>query len=138
MPQQLYRLPTHPGGVLVQQMKIVSVDGDFLVCHTWDGTTEGTDAIKVARPYLLRRTPFDGASRGSISYVYVDDQQRTSSKSGEDDITEYVTPNYLAADVIYAIVNHRGGTGVVDDGSLAVGWVDLNVDGRAWAQDDSE
>jgi hypothetical protein len=136
--QDIFRLGDVFGGILGAQMKIASVDGDYLVCHSWDGTSAGTADISVARPYLLRRTPFDGtAGRNSITYAYTDDQTRTATKSGEADITEVVTPSYVAGDIIYAAAGIRGGTDAEDDDAAALVWLDLNVDQRAWCESDA-
>jgi hypothetical protein len=132
MEQIVVRKAHGPRGHIMQQFKVHEIDGDYLICHTWDGTDEGAVDIKVARPYLLRRTPFDGYTRNSITYTYVSDVERTAAKSGETDITELVTPSYQVGDVIYAIRDIRGGTAVED----APNWLDCNVDGRAWAESD--
>lgn len=119
--------------VRVQQFKVVSVQQDYLVCRTWNGTEQGDSDVFVALPYLLRRTPFDGAARNGISYSYGDNVSRTASLSGEDE-AQVMVPSYVAGDVIYAVRNSAGGTGVTAN-AAAVQWLDLNVDGRAWAKE---
>ena len=37
----------------IARLRVKSVQDDHLVCRTWDGTTEGTSDIKVAKPYVI-------------------------------------------------------------------------------------
>jgi hypothetical protein len=113
----------------VLRLRFKNMDGDYLNCVTWDGTDEGTQTIKIAKPYLLRRTPFDGQTRNGVSYVYSDAITRQATK-GEDTITETVVPVYVLDDELYGISAPAGGTGV----AAAPDYLDLNLDGRAWAE----
>lgn len=123
------------GNITLQQFRVVSVDGDFLLCHTWDGSSEGVTNITVAKPYLLRRGPFDGQTRNGVSYVYASDTTRTATlvadATTEDEV---IVPSYQADDIIYACPYVVGGTSAQDDGAVAVEWLDVNVCGRAWAK----
>lgn len=117
----------------IRQFKITEVFGDHLECVPWDGVAEGAAIAFVARPPTLRAS---AAGRGSITYtgVATDGQTRTAS-DGVDTETQIVIPSYLVGDVIYAVRNVVGGTGVTREAGVAVGWLDLNVDGRQWAED---
>jgi hypothetical protein len=119
------------GGSDEKFFKFKSHGVDYLVCKEWDPVEEieGTDDIWIAKPPLLRRTPFDGHTRGSISYIYTNDFTRTASMSGETDSTELIVPYYLVDDIIVA-VKKEGETGVVD-----CDWEDNNDDGRCWCAD---
>lgn len=133
------------GAGLLYQMKVKSEDGDFLICRFWDSIREieGNDDIKVAKPYMLRRTPFDGASRvidgTTYNFAYTDDRTRTSTNAGDgaDVETYHVDPEYLEDDIIYAERAVIGGTAVVDESSPAVDvvWLDSNRCGREWVQE---
>lgn len=112
--------------------KIVSVGNDVLLCHTWDGTTEGADSIIIAKPYLLRRTPFHGQTRNGVTYSYTNAYTRTASKSGEDNITEIITTSYQAGDIIRAI---PGPTDVTYEDEVVM-LEDANNDGRDWNESD--
>jgi len=118
---------------LIVQLVIVSVEDDHLVCHSWDGETAGNTDILVAKPYLLRRTPFDGGERDGVSYDYTSSIQRTATKDATTE-TQVIVPTYVADDVIYAARFTDGGTDVVDDDYQRVSMIDMNVDGRAWAK----
>jgi hypothetical protein len=119
-----------------QQFVITGVDGDYVTAHTLRDGHEGAQTIYIAKPYLLRRTPFDGLSRSGITYTYSSHvtRQADDGSSTEDQV---VVPGYVAGDVIYA-VRPIGGTGVTrpdgSGGTYDVTWLDLNCDGRAWAK----
>lgn len=128
--------------VQVRQFRVVAVYGDFVTCARLDGTyeneAEDDDQTYVAKPYLLRRTPFDGYSRNDISYAYTDDVTRTATDADDNTETQVVVPSYVFGDIIYAVTNVDGGTGVeVDTGKerLTPEWLDINADGRAWAKE---
>lgn len=112
----------------VQQFVISSVSGDFLVCRSLSGTSSGTADVNVARPYLLRRTIWSGATRNGVTYTYSGVQSRDATTGGTA-INEKVTPSYQATDVITAISLPIGGIG-----NTGLMWVDMNFDGRSWAK----
>ncbi len=82
---------------------------DTITCEDGDGNT-----VYVAKPYDLRRTPFDGETVNNISYSYSDANTRTSSKAGNDDETEIITPAYYEDEVICA---QRLNTGLTVSGT---------------------
>ena len=122
-------------GAIVKQFKIKSIDGDFLVCNSWDGTNQGTDDINIAKPYLERRTPFDGETRGSFDYTYSDDVTRESDDSSTTE-DQTITPDYIVGDVVYAVRGVEGGTDVEDDDGNAVVWLLLHSE-RSFSEDGS-
>ena len=77
--------------VQLAQMKIVAIADDYLICYRWDGTEEDDTEIEVAKPFLLRRTPFDGASRDGISYTYTATDARTAT-NGSDTEDQVIVP----------------------------------------------
>lgn len=120
-----------------KQFKVVSLDTDVIICNTFDGVQQGTDDIKVAMPFLLRKTPFDGFSRDGISYVYKTFNSRTASR-GSDEEEQVIVDSYFLGDVIYATRGIFGGTAVYLDAptnTIPIVWLDDNRDGRYWAQD---
>ena len=79
----------------------------------------GNDAS--AREYTVAVPPtFTEASRGGVSYVYTDINNRTADGTE----TQKLTPEYIVGDTIRAAWRLDG------DGSL----IDLNIDGRQWAK----
>lgn len=117
----------------IRRFRVVSVETDYLYCNTWDGVTQGDVAVKVVLPYLLRRTPFDGYTRNGITYTYTSDTEREAD-DGSDTETQVIVPSYVVDDEIYAVRNVTGTSGVRDSDNVPVDWLDLNVDGRAWAK----
>jgi len=120
----------------VQQFTVVEVQGDYLICNPRTGNTD-TDATRifVAKPYLLRTSI---TTRDSIDYVEVDAQSRVATNADADTEDQVIVPSYVVDDIIYAINTISGGTDV-ESGSQTqtqeeIEWIDLNVDGRAWAK----
>jgi len=116
----------------VLQLKVVSVQGDYLSCYSYDGTTTGTTLILVAKPYLLRKSL---ASRDSKTYsaYSTDGQERTATKTPDTE-NQIIVQKWIANDIIYAIQNIYGGTGIFDAEGNSIPLLDLNVDGRMWAK----
>lgn len=114
------------------QYRIKSVGADWLVCRKFSGfdtnATEAAEDTFVAKPFLLRRAPFDGLTHNGINYVYTTDVERVADTTE----TQVVTPPFVVDDIIYAQVVYNGP--VLDiDASVATFWLDVNVDARAWA-----
>lgn len=112
------------------QCRVASEFGDYLtVIKINSGTTVGT-LFDVAKPYALRKTPFDGVTINGVTRVYSTNLTRVASNSlfGQSEI---IVPNYnLGADIIYiAGVDHSD----VFVSSAELKFVDLNMDGRVWA-----
>ncbi|MDP1711946.1 MAG: hypothetical protein Q8K86_05765 [Candidatus Nanopelagicaceae bacterium] len=99
-----------------------SENGDYLNVST----VSGSDVYAVLKPYMLRRTPFDGLTRDGIYYTYLTDNERTAENAGSETEDQVIVPSYVAGDEILAV------WGIVDGYPL----VDLNVDARAWAKKD--
>lgn len=122
------------GGGKVEQFRFKSHNADTITCVPWDGTTEGAP-VTIYKPWLLRRTPFDGKTRVlqtdrtpptlTVTYVYSSNSRRTKS-AGDIAESQYITPGYTLDDVIYAVpCDQIGGA-----------YLDINADGRAWAEGD--
>jgi len=132
-----------PGGGVAQQtiqrMRIKNVFANYLVCHTWDGSTEGGDNILVAKPFKLRHVLANyNTLTGlvTLSPVSVQAISTTVVGAGTVTVTEtwQVTPNYEHNDEILAVSGHLGGTGVTYGGDELL-WIELNENARAWAMD---
>ena len=120
-----------PGGPL--RLRVHTVSDDHLVCHSWDGTTEGTDAINVAKPWKLRHDADNYETVTSVSTTSASEIDVDDGGGGADAETWVVTPSYQADDEIYAL--RVPGTGVTVS-SVELGLVDMNIDARAWAKED--
>lgn len=100
------------------RVKYGSDQGDYIVCRTWDGSVEGDTDVPVAKPYLCRRSPFDGQTRDGISYEYSSHVRRTASVGeGEEEEIEVqvLTPLYVAGDEILAVRGISRGTTVFEE-----------------------
>lgn len=140
-PAEQVRARTTKDPAQVRQFRILSVEGDYIRCERQVGTYEndGVDDVwNIAKPYLLRRTPFDGTDgRNSITYAYNSDTERVATDANSDTETQVVVPSYQVGDIVYAIESVKGGTGVQftrGSETITVDLLDLNVDGRAWAK----
>lgn len=122
--------------IQIRQFKIKSESGDYLICEHRSKGVDGGESIFIAKPYLLRRTPFDDLTRNSITYDYTSDTQRTATK-GSDSETQVVVPSYVVGDIIYAVRGVLGGVGTnvtIAEIDTPLDWLDINADGRAWAK----
>ncbi len=122
----------------VYQARVNFIVGDYLQVRELtvlpDGTEiEGPVDILVAKPWTLRRTPFDGLVFNNFLYSYIDQSTRDATDQSPPRKTErqYITPPYYLNSTIYCVRTVRGGTSV----SLSIQGLDLNVDARAWATD---
>jgi len=141
------RAVEHPGST-VQQMIVKDIKSDWIECLRYNEDTGAdpnpsteADYIKIALPYRLRRTPFDGLTIDGFTYAYLDPNpyHRRHVTFGAYHEIQVIVPKYRPGDLIYTTNHPLGGTTVLDritDPLLPQGltWLDLNVDGRAWAQ----
>jgi hypothetical protein len=137
----------------VRQFRVKIEKGDYLECVTWDGKKEGENTVLIAKPYLLRLTPFDSLTNPEyetrvlteeleLKYEYYADNigKRKAVDTLDDDNTEdqTIVPIYNEdKDVIFACYGVFGGVGVTeeDNEENILQWMDMNFDGRYWARD---
>lgn len=130
--------------IQLKMFKVVKLEQDVIICNTWNGIEKGTDEIKVAMPFLIRRTPFDEATRtdpkrANITYVYSDFNLRLATDEDDETEDQIIVASYELDDIIYAMKGIFGGTSLYHDdpaNETPVIWLDTNVDGRFWALDD--
>jgi len=124
-----------PAGLEQLRVKEVSATEDWLRCRTWDGSAEGTHDVYVARPYTMRRTPYDGQTIDGKTYSFLLQSgvlTRHIIFSDSSFERQKITPPYLVNDIIYATTTP---TEVTVSGT-PVGLLDINCDSRAWAEND--
>lgn len=131
-PRQVYPDASERLVVSLQQFKIESIAADYLVCNPWNGIEATASQFIIAKPPELRRSR---VSWNGLTFTYTNDQARTAS-NGSDTEDQVVVPLYVVGDVIYGLKGITGGTGVELEDGTAVEWLDQNVAGRAWAQED--
>jgi hypothetical protein len=116
----------------VQQYRLKSVQGDYLTCRTWDGSTEGGTDVFIAKNYKLRNSITSQVIDGvTVDYTYTTTVERVAEIATAEE-TQVVVPRYLANDLIYAIASNA--TGVEDAEENPITLIDINADGRAWAK----
>lgn len=140
------------GGALKQYLVVEELD-DALRCRSFIGSgvgtpTIGTEDIFVAKPWRLRRNPWEsiGTEVFSITYVYSaisDGGNGTREATGfNNDEIQKLTPSYIASfDIIYAGVVDGGTdvsivTTVTSTGTVSqlLNILDFNTCGRVWAR----
>jgi hypothetical protein len=120
-------------GVRLRRFAVLSVGYDHLVCRTWDGATQGSEDVLVAKPLELRKTGWHGATIDGVAYTYSSGTARSASKDGDSE-DQVIGPPYTVSETtleIVAMAGIAGGTGVDVDG-VAVRWIDLNLAARRW------
>jgi hypothetical protein len=117
------------GGSSVDEYTLVSVNADDLTC-----TDSSDNEVTIQKPYLLRRTPFEGQSisytvenwpsastTAVASYTFQSNTFRTATISGATE-KQCIIPRYRPGVLIYATT--------LPDGTL----LDINADARAWSR----
>jgi len=124
----IYRLC--PQYTAQQQFQIVSVFDDLLLCNRFRDGVADTAQITVAKPWMLRRTPFDGITYQGVQYSYTGTDARTATQ-GEETEDQEIVPAYASGDILCA--QPVAGLGL-SHGGASVDFQDVNETGRAWAQ----
>lgn len=130
-------------GISAKRYRVKSVQGDYLTCRTWDGSTEGDTDVLVAKPPQLRHS-ITAQTVNSVSVTYSDYAisdgvcTRKASATSYPDQDEMVIPVWqLAGTRVDAEIwadQPEGGTGVEDEDEEPIEWQDTNRDARAWCQ----
>lgn len=126
------------GGDSSQLYKVATVHEDYLVCHTWDPTTEteGEDDVHIAKPWMLQQDLARYAHLTSLTSV----DEQTVTVVTEDDAEEEIeaiwkiAPAYAEGDLIQAVARHTGITVEIDEEMKDVTLMDMNHDARAWCE----
>jgi hypothetical protein len=113
-----------------------SMEDDWIVCRSWDGTNEGDKDIQIAKPYKLQFSIVTETIDDTVvTYSAWDtDAQTRHASSGDAPNTieedQVIVPRYLVDDLIYVF---PAKTLIKDDNDKDLGLIDMNLDGRAWA-----
>lgn len=135
---------------------------DYLTCKGYDPNAERATrytrgahkTIKVAKPALLQRTPWDGQTvnlivdgvETPVTFQYTGIGVRTATATiGDEEVSEIqrITMDYIPGDVIVAVeVRKSAAVDGMDvyapggSGQKGLTWLDLNMSGRSWATDE--
>lgn len=124
------------GGSAAFPYVVKSVQAEVLTCRTYDGQHTGSTDVYIAKPFKLRETAPNSVTIDGNTITYSgwnwNLQARTAS-IGATSKLEVITPRYLVNDVIWAIETNTCVTGSVSAASGSIEYLDMNVDGRAWA-----
>lgn len=130
------------GGSGISQFRIVDFTSypDSVTAKTWDGATLGAAAIQIAKPFLVRRTPFHGKTVDGKTYIYTSNIKRDVTLGTGQIERQVIVPAYWSGQTIYAA---RGIVGGTDATYLKAGvptkieWLELN-DARAFTRKASQ
>ena len=143
---------------------IIAEKDDYLICRGYDPnakelvaihTPAAFKTIRVAKPSLLQRTPWDGetveliVAGGTVEVTFEYDEnavgKRTAKATVEGEAVEEIqriTMDYFKGDTITAVEvreNHAvDGSDTDTESGVRLTWVDLNFSGRCWAVSDEE
>lgn len=140
----------------VRMYHLKSVESDYLVCRTWDGTVpvnegdpngEGTSDVYIAKQYKHRNS-LESETMFSILHTYTyglgatndaNNMVRTDSPDGGTAEDQMIVPPWLVNDVIYAVrCSNTGVTRTVDEGLETEREVPITLihccDSRQWAK----
>jgi hypothetical protein len=135
----------------VKQYRLKSIQNDFYSCRSWNGSTEGTTDIFIARPFQHRVSDWNGRSIAyssdgdafTATYAYTSATKRTKTIAGVAE-TQVLVPYFkndfdilYAVDVKEPIKVGAAFTALTDPNGSPITIIDLNVDGRAWAKLDT-
>ncbi len=121
------------GSSKAQPHRFKSMGTDHIICRTWDGITEGTTDVKIAKPphlwfsvaaETLRTTPV------TYSAYSLQNQSRQASRPSGSEI-QLITRAYEVNDIIWAVQCETFMS--VGQPAVKVALQDNNVAGRAWA-----
>lgn len=130
-----------PASVFLSTWHVKEHRGDYLLCVSWDGKTEGTSQTKIAKPNTLRASLTDEILPDLIENLYSSFDSTAQSRhcEGSDGTSEdqFITPRYMIADgetnkdhVIYAVSTN---TFAKDEDGKDITLMDMNPQGRAFA-----
>jgi len=130
-------------GSLEQRMIVKEIHDDWFLCLPYgkDGQeppediATPADYIKVAKPYELRRTPWDGETIDGITFDYSDGSHRLATKGTVKEHHIVARPWYVD-EIIVAATSITGGTDQQDLDAQDLVWEDTNSASHAWAMVD--
>jgi len=132
----------------VQQFKVIAItEPDMVDCITYNDGVDGSVLIKVAMPWVIRRTPFDGVVDPNllrnplIRYEYFSNIERRAfvkedAAAAEVEFDQIMNTPYYKNDIIEATKNVVGFgiEDVIDIAGNPVIWLDDNRSSRFWYQ----
>jgi hypothetical protein len=144
--------PETPPNQIKQCYLIVAVGAEHMTCRTWNGTTMGSNDIKIAKPPEFRESYAEETLPSGVTIVYSawnwTDQTRTATPDDSTPAeTQVIVPRYLISamsdDEVPIVLDNsmiwadRVNWSGADDGAGAdVKLIDINISGRYWCKID--
>lgn len=125
--------PGGTGGGRSAAYRVKSANGDYLVCRTYNGTSEGSEDVNIAKPFDARQLTSETLDGVATTYTYtgaatVLNRFRTASFSGTTE-QQQVVPLWKVDGLIRVMsIDYSGVT--VDDADLKL----MEISSRAWAR----
>lgn len=132
--------PRRGSSVSISLFKLKSVEDDYLVCREWDGSSEGTTDVYIAKHPELRCSLAEEEVYGvTHEYSYALDGEdpddlnviRTAD-DGSDTEDQRVVPPWKLDEFIYAIECDTLLTVTIEAASVQIEWLMMHT--RHWAQ----
>ena len=143
--------------------RIIEEKDDYLICEGYDPraknpfaeyTPDAIRQLKVAKPPLLLKSPWDGqtvslivdGTATPVTFQYTGTGKRTATAGAVEEV-QRITMDYFVGDSIVAVQIGKNAwqqgmvvndVKVQDENGANLSWVDLNVSGRCWAKTDEE
>ncbi len=126
-------------GSTLKHYRVKSIEGDFMTCREYDGTTEGATDIYIARDPELRRSRFEGQSIAynsdgdsfTATYTYSSNTKRVKTVSGVAE-TQVIVPYYKTDFTVILAAESENKSGVTDPDENDIYLVEVTQ--RAWAK----
>ena len=127
------------GGSTLKHYRVKSIEGDFMTCREYDGTTEGETDVYIARDPELRRSKFEGQSIAyssdgdsfTATYTYSSNTKRIKT-IGTNAETQVIVPYYKTDFTVILAAQSQNDTGVNDPDDADIFIVEVTQ--RAWAK----
>ena len=127
------------GGSTLKHYRVKGIEGDFMTCREYDGTTEGETDIYIARDPELRRSKFEGqsiaySSDGDVftaSFTYSSNTKRVKIVSGVAE-TQVIIPYYKTDFTVILAAESENKSGVTDPDESDIYITEVTQ--RAWAR----
>lgn len=135
-------IPGGGGGGHLEMYRLKSVQADYVTARTWNGETEGSTDIFIAKNTETRQPASETIAGELWTYTYGTgadaNNQYRSAAHGTVTESQVVTPYWIADDTPSAIIfaMSAGNTGIIKDEGLATEQTltKLLITARCWAK----
>jgi len=125
----------------IRAMTVVGEESDFILCaedvtaQAAAGGVNAANTVRVAKPYLLRKTPWHGKVRAGKTLTWTAVNTRTALDSLGLSEEQVIVPAYEIGDVLLVTRGLARDVEITPDAQdpTTTEWQDLNTDGRGWA-----